>query len=75
MAQAEVYKVRFTSELAIRRILTPEQLVRFRNMRERFERARQEADERRLRVRDNQQPNNLQQKDVKAPAKAPIKPD
>ena len=75
LAQAEVYKVRFTSELAIRRILTPEQLVRFRNMRERFERARQEADERRLRVRDNQQPNNLQQKDVKAPAKAPIKPD
>lgn len=44
LAQAEVIKIRFINELAVRRILTPEQLVRFRNMRQRFERAREEAE-------------------------------
>lgn len=52
LAQAEVFRVRFTSELQIRRMLTPEQLVRFRNMRQRFERARQDAEERRIGNRD-----------------------
>jgi Spy/CpxP family protein refolding chaperone len=36
-AQAEVEKLRFMTELAVRRILTPEQLVRFRELRQRFE--------------------------------------
>lgn len=75
LAQAEVFRVRFTSELAIRRMLTPEQLVRFRNLRQRFERARQEAEERRTRVRDNEPQNNRQPTDVKVPAKALIKPN
>ena len=35
-AQAEVNRLRFTNELDIRRILTQEQLVRFREMRRRF---------------------------------------
>lgn len=46
-AQAEVAKIRFTSELAIRRILTPEQLVRFRDLRARFEQVRKNFEERR----------------------------
>jgi periplasmic protein CpxP/Spy len=35
-AQAEVNRLRFTNELAIRKILTLQQLVRFREMRRRF---------------------------------------
>lgn len=75
LAQAEVFRVRFTSELAIRRMLTPEQLVRFRNMRQRFERARQEAEDRRSGVRGNEPRNNRQPMDVKVPAKVVIKPN
>lgn len=40
-AQAEIIKLRTTSEIAIRKILTPEQLVKFRNLRERFMRRMQ----------------------------------
>jgi len=75
LAQAEVLKVRFISELAIRRMLTPEQLVRFRNMRQRFERAREEAENRRANIRENNTRNVNPNKDVKAPLKANIKPD
>ncbi|HEY2847452.1 MAG TPA: hypothetical protein VGI80_06520, partial [Pyrinomonadaceae bacterium] len=32
-AQAEIARIRFTNELAIRRILTPEQLAHFRDLR------------------------------------------
>jgi Spy/CpxP family protein refolding chaperone len=46
-AQAEVAKIRFMNELAVRRILTPEQLVRFRELRQRFEEERQEFRRRR----------------------------
>lgn len=74
-AQAEVFRIKFTAELAIRRLLTPVQLVRFRNMRQRFERAQQEAEGRRKVFRDNIQRNGLQPRDVKAPAKAADKPD
>jgi len=41
-AQAEVARVRFTSELAVRRVLTPEQLALFREIRQKFEQGRQE---------------------------------
>jgi Spy/CpxP family protein refolding chaperone len=41
MAQAEVIKIRTTSELAIRKVLTPEQLVKFRELREKFMRRMQ----------------------------------
>ncbi|HEX9960372.1 MAG TPA: periplasmic heavy metal sensor [Pyrinomonadaceae bacterium] len=41
LAQAEVIKIRTTSELAIRKVLTPEQLVKFRELRERFMRRMQ----------------------------------
>jgi Spy/CpxP family protein refolding chaperone len=39
-AQAEISRIRFMTELALRRVLTPEQLVRFRELRQRFEQAR-----------------------------------
>lgn len=44
LAQADVAKIRFTSEFSIRRILTPEQLLRFRELRQQFERERQMPD-------------------------------
>lgn len=42
IAQAEVAKLRFSSELNVRKILTPDQLVRFRELRRRFAEARQD---------------------------------
>lgn len=48
LAQAEIIKIRTISEFAIRRILTPEQLVKFRELRERFMR--------RMQNRQNQPP-------------------
>lgn len=46
-AQAEVAKIRFRSELELRKILTPEQLGRFRTLRARVADARRNAQERR----------------------------
>ena len=40
-AQAEIMRIRFATEFAVRRLLTPEQLVRFRELRQRFEKARE----------------------------------
>lgn len=45
--QAEVNRLRFMNELAIRKILTPEQLMRFREMRRRFAERMQQAPRRR----------------------------
>ena len=42
LAQAEVARIRFMNEFAVRRILTPEQLVRFRDLRRKFEQQRQQ---------------------------------
>lgn len=75
LAQAEVLRIRFMNELAIRRLLMPEQLVRFRNMRQRFERAREEAENRRANFRENNTRNVNPSKDVKTPLKTNIKPD
>ncbi len=38
-AQAEVYKIRSTTEFAVRKILLPRQLVKFREVRQRFTQA------------------------------------
>ena len=46
-AQAEVLRLRFMNELAVRKVLTPEQLTRFRMMRERFERSGRPPSDRR----------------------------
>ncbi|MEO5859475.1 MAG: periplasmic heavy metal sensor [Pyrinomonadaceae bacterium] len=47
-AQAEVSRIRFQSELDLRKILTPEQLVRFRGLRARVAEARENNQQRRL---------------------------
>lgn len=47
LAQAEVSKIRFSTEFAIRRVLTPEQLVKFRELHDRFEAAQQNIQNRR----------------------------
>ncbi len=52
-AQAEITRIRAMSELAVRKVLTPEQLVMFRNLRQRFkqqQRDRQIQRQRRQRI-------------------------
>ena len=60
LAQAEVVKIRFMNELEVRKILTPEQLVKFRELREKFERMRENIkdriDDRRPMMPQNGQP-------------------
>ncbi len=46
-AQAALAKINFENELAVRKILTPDQLIRFREMRRRFAEARQNMQRRR----------------------------
>lgn len=45
-AQSEMTKLRVMNELQVRKILTPEQLVKFRELREKFERLRENFKER-----------------------------
>lgn len=47
LAQSEVIKLRFMNEFAIRQILTPEQLARFRELRQRFSGNREDSQVRR----------------------------
>ena len=70
LAQAEVAKIRFMNEVAVRRILTSEQLVRFRELRQRFEKVRENNETRRPmqngeRVNKRQDPNVTTLRDVK----------
>jgi len=46
LAQADVARIRFMNELSVRKILTPEQLVRFRELRQRFEQVRENIEKR-----------------------------
>lgn len=46
-AQSEIIRLRSSNELAVRRVLTPEQLVRFREMRQQFDEMRQQNQTRR----------------------------
>jgi Spy/CpxP family protein refolding chaperone len=55
LAQAEVIKIRFMNELAIRRILTPEQLVRFRELRQRFAQTRENMQNRQQEMMEKRQ--------------------
>lgn len=43
LAQAEVIKIRSMNELAVRRVLTSEQLTKFRELRRRFDQTRENA--------------------------------
>jgi Spy/CpxP family protein refolding chaperone len=56
LAQAEVFKIRSMNEFAIRRILTAEQLVRFRDLRQRFE---ENVELRRKQNRQMQRPEKM----------------
>lgn len=47
-ADAELAKIKFTNELAVRRVLTPAQLIRFRELRRRFAEQRQKMQNERL---------------------------
>ena len=64
-AQAEVARIRANTEFSIRKVLTPDQLLRFRELRQRFEqfrRDRRQNDQplkRRIEMQ-NQRRNNLQ---------------
>lgn len=51
-AQNELNRLRYMNELQVRKVLTPEQLVKFREMREKFERIRENI---RDRVEDRRQ--------------------
>lgn len=48
LAQAEMAKLRFQNELGVRKILTPEQLIRFRSLRDSFARARENFQDRQM---------------------------
>ncbi len=65
-AQAELARLRFESELSVRRVLTPDQLIRFRDLRRRFTEGRGNPE--RLKRRRGLRP---QQEDNPAP-KSPL---
>ena len=46
-AQAELARIKFTNELAVRRLLTPDQLDTFRTLRQRFAETRENIEKRR----------------------------
>ena len=60
IARAEVAKLRFSNEYAVRKILTPEQLVRFRELRRRFEEIRREMETRRTMNRNGDDSRQVQ---------------
>lgn len=62
LAHADVFRIRSLSELAVRKVLTPEQLVRFRELREQFETIKRERQERNQQQNTNRM-NNVRQRD------------
>ena len=70
-AQAEMVKLRFMNELQVRKILTPEQLVKFRELREKFERMRENFKQRMEDRRQNPPVNN---QNLRPPGNRPINP-
>ncbi len=56
IAQAEVAKIKFQDEMALRKILTPEQLSRFRQMKQRFEQTRENLQKNRRQKQIENQP-------------------
>ena len=77
LAQAEVAKIRSMNELAVRHILTPDQLVRFRDLRQRFEQAaRENLQNRRPLNGDRMLNRQLKRNDAKNPqdGQQPVRP-
>ena len=58
-AQAEIVKLRTENEVAVRRLLTPEQVVKFRDLRQRFADQRENRQRRRQQQRPNRRQNPL----------------
>jgi Spy/CpxP family protein refolding chaperone len=68
-AQAEVVRLRFMSEFAVRKVLTPEQLVKFRDLRRKF------AEMRRARQAEGGDlPNIRQMRRMQRQQNKPLKP-
>jgi Spy/CpxP family protein refolding chaperone len=66
-AEAELARLRFESELSIRKVLTPEQLVRFRDIRRQFaEERRRNVNQRRMNRRRNGMPR-MQDRPIRRP--------
>lgn len=59
-AQSDMVRLRFMNELQVRKILTPEQLIKFRDLREKFEQMRENFKDRRDDRRPNLPPVNNQ---------------
>ena len=55
-AEAEISRLRFESELAVRKLLNPDQLVKFREVRRRFQEMRRNMENRRQRRNGRQFP-------------------
>lgn len=74
LAQAEVVRIRFMNEFAVRRILTPEQLVRFRELRAKFEQSRENFDK--TRPANSQNPGaRIPISDIKQQFKPVVRPN
>lgn len=56
-AQAEIAKLRLHNELEVRKLLTPEQLIKFRELRRRFAERRENFENRRRNKSDDVNPN------------------
>lgn len=81
-AQAEVVKIRYSNEFAIRKILTPDQLVLFRGLRQKFAQSQQTKNQRLLKEQ-RQIDRRPTSKEIKAfkdgqqqikPSRLPIRP-
>ena len=70
VAQAEITKIRMMSEVAVRQVLSPDQLVKFRDLRARFAEQRRRRQERRRanqRLRRDSQKRNPDRKPANRP--------
>ncbi len=70
-AQNEVNRLRFMNELAIRNILTPDQLLRFREMRRRFAEAHDRLQQPRRMRQNGDRPLNQNRQQQKSPDNKP----
>lgn len=73
-AQADVVRIRSMSEFSIRKILTPEQLARFRELRAQFEEVRKNLDLRRRRNAGNGQSRPVTANGFQQPGQAKPQP-
>lgn len=68
-AQADVVRIRFMSEYAVRKVLTPDQLVKFRELRRKFAEMRRNAQAERGQMPGVQQMRRLERRQAR-----PLKP-